>query len=59
MKGIKHECQLMESCNHGERVRECGKVRKRCDSSQRDVNVVRNLFQLMGRCDGHGGGVMG
>ena len=29
MKGIKHECQLMERCgghDHGRDVRECGKV---------------------------------
>ena len=29
MKGIKHECQLMEGCDgHGGGVRECGKVRQ-------------------------------
>ena len=31
MKGIKHECQLMERCDghkHGEGVRERGKVRQ-------------------------------
>ena len=27
-----------------------------CDSSQGGVKVVRNLFQLMERYDGHGGG---
>ena len=26
----------------------------RCDSSQRGVKVVRNLFQLMERYDSHG-----
>ena len=31
MKGIKHECQLMERCDghdHGGGVRKCGKVRQ-------------------------------
>ena len=31
VKGIKHECQLMERCDghdHGRGVRECGKVRQ-------------------------------
>ena len=31
VKGIKHECQLMERCggyDHGGGVRECGKVRQ-------------------------------
>ena len=31
MKGIRHECQLMERCDghdHREGVRECGKVRQ-------------------------------
>ena len=31
MKGIKQECQLMEMCDchdHGEGVRECGRVRQ-------------------------------
>ena len=31
MKGIKHECQLMERCDghdHGEGVWKCGKVRQ-------------------------------
>ena len=32
-------------------------VVKRCDSSQGDVKVVRNLFQLMERYGGHGGDV--
>ena len=32
-------------------------VVRRCDNSQRGVNVVRNLFQLMERYDGHGGDV--
>ena len=30
-------------------------VVRRCDTSQRDVKVVRNLFQLMERYDGCGG----
>ena len=30
---------------------------RRCDSSQRGVKVVRNLFQLMERYDDHGGDV--
>ena len=34
-------------------------VVRRCDSSQGCVKVVRNLFQLMGRYDGHGGDVRG
>ena len=34
-------------------------VVKRCDSSQGGVKVVRNLFQLMERYDGHGGDVRG
>ena len=34
-------------------------VVRRCDSSQGGVNVVRNLFQLMERYDGHGGDVRG
>ena len=29
----------------------------RCDSSQGGVKVVRHLFQLMERYDGHGGDV--
>ena len=43
MKGIKHECSLMESCDghdHGGGVRECVKVVRRCDSSQGGVKVV-------------------
>ena len=63
MKGIKHECQLMERCDghdHGGGVRECGEgetVVRRCDSSQGGVKVVRNLCQLRERCDDHGGDV--
>ena len=34
-------------------------VVRRCDSSQGGVNVVRNLFQIMKRYDGHGGDVRG
>ena len=34
-------------------------VVRRFDSSQGGVNVVRNLFQLMERYDGHGGDVRG
>ena len=34
-------------------------VVRRCDSSQGGVNIVRNLFQLMKRYDGHGGDVRG
>ena len=34
-------------------------VVRRCDSSQRGVNIVRRLFQLMERYDGHGGDVRG
>ena len=34
-------------------------VVRRCDSSQEGVKAVRNLFQLMERCDGHGRGVKG
>ena len=30
-----------------------------CDSSQGGVKVVRSLFQLMQRYDGHGGDVRG
>ena len=66
MKGIKHECQLMERSDvhdHGVGVRECGKVRqlsgRRSDSSQGGVKFVSNLFQLMERYDGHGGDVRG
>ena len=48
MKCIQHECQLMERCDghdHGGGVRECGKVVRRCNSSQGGgVKVVRNLF---------------
>ena len=32
-------------------------VVSRCDSSQGGVEVVRGLFQLMERYDGHGGDV--
>ena len=32
-------------------------VVRRCDSSQGGVEVLRNLFQLMERCDGHWGDV--
>ena len=46
--------RCMERCDghdHGEGVRECGKVRQlsggRCDSSQGGVKVVRNWFQLI------------
>ena len=34
-------------------------VVRRCDSSQGGVKVVRNLFQLMKRYDGHGEDVRG
>ena len=34
-------------------------VVRRCHSPQGAVKVVRNLFQLMERYDGHGGDVMG
>ena len=34
-------------------------VVRRCDSSQGGVKVVRSLFQLMERYDGHGGDVRG
>ena len=30
-----------------------------CDSHQGAVKGIKNEFQLMKRCDGHGGGVMG
>ena len=62
MKGIQQECQLMERCDdhdHGGGVRECGKVVRRCDSSQGGVKVVRNRFQLMKRYDGHAEDVRG
>ena len=55
MKGIKHECQLMErhdGHDHGGGVREC-------DSPLGGVKVVRNLYQLIERYDGHGGDVGG
>ena len=42
MEGIKHECQLMETCDghdHGGRVRECGKVRRLSGR----VTVVREV----------------
>ena len=38
-------------------MREGETVVRRCDSSQGSVKVVRNLFQLMERYDGHGGDV--
>ena len=53
----------MERCvghDHGGGVRECGEgetVVRRCDSSQGGVKVVRNVCQLMERCDDHGGDV--
>ena len=34
-------------------------VVRRCDSSQGGVKVVRKLFQLMEKYDGHGGDVRG
>ena len=34
-------------------------VDRRCESPQERVKVVRNLFQLMERYDGHGGDVRG
>ena len=34
-------------------------VVRKCDSSQGGVKVVRNLFQLMERCNGNVGGVKG
>ena len=45
MKGIKHECQLMDRCDghdHGGGVRKCGKVRQ---FSGRCRRFVRCLFQ--------------
>ena len=59
MKGIKHECQLMERCDghdHGGGVRELWKVVRRLSGG---VTVVRNLVQLIERYDGHGGDVRG
>ena len=50
----------MERCDghaHGGGVRECGKVRFLSHigvTALRKVKVIRNLFQLMERCDGHG-----
>ena len=38
---------------------EGGTVVRRCDSSQVGVKVVRNLFQLVERYDGHVGDVRG
>ena len=32
---------------------------RKCDSHQRGVNGIKNECQLMERCDGHWGGVMG
>ena len=60
MKGIKHECQLMERCDghdHGGGVKEEGKVRQLSGGG----TVVRNSFQLMDlyTYDGHGGDVRG
>ena len=34
-------------------------VVRRCDSSQGGVKVVRNVFRVMERYDGHGGDVRG
>ena len=54
VKGIEHECQLMERCDghdHGGGVRECGKVRQLSVGVTVLRKVVRNLFQLMERYD--------
>ena len=59
MKGIKHECHLMERCDGHDHVWEGETVVRRCDSSQGGMKVVRNLFRLMERYDGHGGDVTG